>query len=87
MITSGAAIIYSNDCFEVQFAYRRRFTADREIRPSSSFNIRLRLKTFGDTSGSSAIASDDDGVVTRYSGGSVLGAPARGGIFGRPAGL
>lgn len=86
MITSGAAVIYSNDCFEIQFAFRRRFTADREIRPASSFNIRIRLKTFGETSGRSS--SGDEGILSGgLSGNEILGEPAHGGFFGRPAGL
>lgn len=86
MITSGAALVYSNDCVEIQFAYRRRFTEDREIRPSSSFNIRIRLKTFGETSHGSN--SDDEGTLSGgHSGSEILGEPAHGGIFGRPAGF
>ena len=87
MITSGAALIYSNDCIEIQFAYRRKFTEDREIRPSSSFNIRVRLKTFGETSGHGTNTNDEGIVSGGYSGSEILGEPARGGIFGRPAGL
>ncbi|MFZ1989169.1 MAG: LPS assembly protein LptD [Alphaproteobacteria bacterium] len=87
MITSGAALVYSNDCIEIQFAYRRRFTEDREIRPSSSFNIRIRLKTFGETSGHGSNTTDEGVVSGGYSGSEILGEPAHGGIFGRPAGL
>ena len=49
MITSGLALIFSNECTQIEFAYKRRFTRDREIEPSSTFNIKLRLKTFGET--------------------------------------
>jgi LPS-assembly protein len=48
MITSGAALVFSNECIEIQFVYKRRFTREEDILPASSFNIRLRLKTFGE---------------------------------------
>jgi LPS-assembly protein len=50
MISSGGGLVFSNECAEVAFQYKRRFTRDREIRPSSSFTVRIRLKTFGETS-------------------------------------
>lgn len=50
MISSGAALVFSNECAEVAFQYKRRFTRDREIRPSSAFTVRIRLKTFGESS-------------------------------------
>lgn len=49
MVSSGAAIVFSNECAEVAFQYKRRFTRDREIEPSSTFNIKIRLKTLGNS--------------------------------------
>ena len=87
MITSGAALVYANECVELQLAYRRSFTVDREIRPSSSFTVRIRLKTFGETSGR-GLTSDDDAILSGgRTGSEILGAPAHGGIFVPPATL
>ena len=49
MISSGAGLIYENECVQLKLLFKRRFTRDRDIEPSSSFNMRVRLKTFGDT--------------------------------------
>jgi LPS-assembly protein len=51
MISSGGGLVFSNECAEVAFQYKRRFTRDRELQPSSSFTVRIRLKTFGESSG------------------------------------
>ena len=47
MISSGAALVFENECAEVRLQFKRRFTRDRDIEPSSSFSFRVRLRTFG----------------------------------------
>lgn len=50
MISSGAALVFSNECAEIALQFKRRFTRDRELAPSSAFTVRIRLKTFGESS-------------------------------------
>jgi LPS-assembly protein len=54
LISSGAALVFSNECAEIALQFKRNFTRDREIAPSSAFTVRIRLKTFGESSGSAS---------------------------------
>ena len=50
MISSSGALVFSNECAEIALQFKRRFTRDRELAPSSAFTVRIRLKTFGESS-------------------------------------
>jgi len=46
-ISQGAGIVYSDDCVELTFAWRKSFTRDRDVVPGSSVYLKLRLKGLG----------------------------------------
>lgn len=46
-IRYGAALVYQDECFEYEMGVKRRFTEDRDVRPSTSFGIRVRLRYLG----------------------------------------
>jgi LPS-assembly protein len=46
-ISQGAGIVYSDDCVELTFSWRKSFTRDRDVVPGSSVYLKLRLKGFG----------------------------------------
>jgi len=47
MINSFAGLIFENECTELELSYRRRFTRDRDIEPSTAVMLRVRLRTVG----------------------------------------
>ncbi len=47
MINSFAGLIFENECTEIELSYRRRFTRDRDIEPSTAVMLRVRLRTVG----------------------------------------
>lgn len=46
-INNFASLIYRDECTEFEASYRRRFTRDRDIEPSTSLLFRIRLKSVG----------------------------------------
>ncbi len=46
-----ASLIYEDECFYIEAGIRRKFARDRDIKPSTSFTVRVRLM---------GITSDDD---------------------------
>lgn len=42
-----AAVVYQDECFEYEMGVKRRFTEDRDVRPSTSFGVRVRLLYLG----------------------------------------
>jgi LPS-assembly protein len=46
-ISSGAGLLFKNECVEFNVSFDRRFTRDRDVEPSSSFNFRLTLTNIG----------------------------------------
>lgn len=47
MIHSYAGLIYQDECTEIELSYRRRFTRDRDIEPSTAVMLRVRLHSLG----------------------------------------
>ena len=50
MIDTTATLVFSNRCLDFEIQFKREYTHDREIRPSSSVSVRIRLLTFVGTS-------------------------------------
>jgi LPS-assembly protein len=46
-ISSGVGVLFKNECVEFTASFDRRFTRDRDVEPSSSFNFRLTLTNIG----------------------------------------
>jgi LPS-assembly protein len=46
-ISTGGAIVYQDECIELGLLFNRRFTADRDIQPSTSVNFTVRLLNLG----------------------------------------
>lgn len=46
-ISAGASLLFKNECVEFTASFDRRFTRDRDVEPSSSFNFRLTLTNIG----------------------------------------
>lgn len=46
-IRHAAAFVYQDECFEFEFGVKRRFTEDRDVRPSTSFGVRVKLLYLG----------------------------------------
>lgn len=46
-ISAGAGLLFKNECVEFTASFDRRFTRDRDVEPSSSFNFRLTLTNIG----------------------------------------
>ena len=46
MISQSAGVAWENECIILSVGYRRRFTRDRDVEPSTSVLLRLDLKTF-----------------------------------------
>lgn len=47
-ITQGAGVVYSDDCVELTFQWRKSFTSDRDVVPGSAVYFKLRLKGIGE---------------------------------------
>jgi len=47
MINSFAGLVYQDECTEIELSYRRRFTRDRDIEPSTAIMLRVRLNALG----------------------------------------
>ena len=47
MIEAGFGVSYEDECFLFDTGIRRDFTSDRDVRPSTSFVVRVRFKHFG----------------------------------------
>ncbi len=47
MIDSFAGLIYEDECTLLELSYRRRFTRDRDIEPSTALMLRIRLNHLG----------------------------------------
>ncbi len=48
MINSYAGLVYEDECTEIELSYRRRFTRDRDIAPSTALMLRVRLRHLGE---------------------------------------
>ena len=46
-VEAAAGLFYADECLELEFSVRRRFTRDRDIEPSTSLNLRINLLTLG----------------------------------------
>jgi LPS-assembly protein len=46
-LSAEAGVRYLDECFDVIFTVGRRYTRDRELEPSTNFNLRVRLIPFG----------------------------------------
>lgn len=46
-LNSGIGLIYEDECFNVSINFNRDFTRDRDVQPSSSATLRIRLKHLG----------------------------------------
>lgn len=46
-ISSGVGVLFKNECVEFNASFDRRFTRDRDVEPSSSFNFSLALTNIG----------------------------------------
>lgn len=46
-IRTGASLIYLDECIGFTASLERSFTSDRDVRPSTSFNIRFTLRNLG----------------------------------------
>lgn len=46
-IRHAAAFVYQDECFEFELGVKRRFTEDRDVRPSTSFGVRVKLLYLG----------------------------------------
>lgn len=46
-ISSGVGVLFKNECVEFNASFDRRFTRDRDVEPSSSFNFSLILTNIG----------------------------------------
>lgn len=47
MINAGFGVSYEDECFLFETGLRRDFTSDRDVRPSTSFVVRVRFKHIG----------------------------------------
>lgn len=47
MIEAGFGVSYEDECFLFETGLRRDFTSDRDVRPSTSFVVRVRFKHIG----------------------------------------
>ncbi len=47
MISSFAGLVYEDECTQLELSYRRRFTRDRDIEPSTALMLRIRLNHLG----------------------------------------
>ena len=47
-LKTGFGIRYLDECFDLLAGYERSFTRDRDIEPSTSFILRVRLRHLGD---------------------------------------
>ena len=47
MIEAGFGVSYEDECFLFETGVRRDFTSDRDVRPSTSFVVRVRFKHIG----------------------------------------
>ncbi len=54
MVESRFGIAYEDECAALEIGFRRDFTRDRDIEPSTSIMFQIKLKTFGDSSDRSA---------------------------------
>jgi LPS-assembly protein len=43
----GGALTYRDECIEMSLGFERRFTQDRDVRPSTDFNFRIILRNLG----------------------------------------
>jgi LPS-assembly protein len=50
MIEMSTTLVFANRCLDFELQFKRDYTRYREIKPSSSVSVRIRLMTFGDTS-------------------------------------
>jgi hypothetical protein len=39
--------VYENECLNISVDFDRDFTRDRDVQPSTSFTLRIRLKSLG----------------------------------------
>ena len=46
-LNSGIGLIYEDECFNLSINFDRDFTRDRDVQPSTSFTLRIRLKNLG----------------------------------------
>ena len=46
-LNSGIGLVYEDECFNVSINFNRDFTRDRDVQPSSSATLRIRLKHLG----------------------------------------
>jgi LPS-assembly protein len=46
-ISTGGALVYQDECIELGLLFNRRFTSDRDIKPSTSVNFTVRLLNLG----------------------------------------
>ena len=46
-ISSFAGLVYEDECTDLELSYRRRFTRDRDIEPSTAIMLRVRLHSLG----------------------------------------
>ncbi len=47
MISSFAGLVYHDRCTDLEISYRRRFTRDRDIEPSTAIMLQVRLHSLG----------------------------------------
>jgi LPS-assembly protein len=47
MISSSTGLRYMDECTDIELSFNRRFTRDRDIRPSTALVLRIRLFTLG----------------------------------------
>ena len=47
LLGTGAMLSYIDECIETDFVFTQRFTTDRDIKPSTSFNVVVRLLNLG----------------------------------------
>lgn len=52
--TAGLSLVYFNECVEVDFSVRRRYTSSSSLEPSTSFGLSIGLRGFSARSGSDA---------------------------------
>lgn len=46
-LSSGIALLFGNECLNASVNFDRDFTRDRDVQPSTSFTVRIRLKHLG----------------------------------------
>ena len=46
-LNSGIRLVYENECLNISVDFDRDFTRDRDVQPSTSFTLRIRLKSLG----------------------------------------